>query len=145
MSAPKRQSMSRRHVLATLLTTLAAAPLGTLACSGLQVGRAAAAPSTSKDNDVIRQTTPSAISLPNEGMLPSFGGATGWLNSQPLTPDDVRGKVVLVEFWTYTCINWLRTLPYLRAWADRYQQYGLVLVGVHTPEFDFEHDLDNVR
>ena len=63
----------------------------------------------------------------------------------PLTAADLRGRVVLVNFWTYTCINWLRTLPYVRAWADRYQDHGLVVIGVHTPEFDFEHDLDNVR
>jgi thiol-disulfide isomerase/thioredoxin len=83
--------------------------------------------------------------LPVEGHLPGFDGATGWLNSPPLTPADLRGRVVLVNFWTYTCINWLRTLPYVRAWAERYQDHGLVVLGVHTPEFDFEHDLDNVR
>ena len=83
--------------------------------------------------------------LPVEGDLPSFGGATGWLNSPPLTAEDLRGKVVLVSFWTYTCINWLRQLPYLRAWADRYAGQGLVVVGVHTPEFGFEHNLDNIR
>jgi thiol-disulfide isomerase/thioredoxin len=77
--------------------------------------------------------------------MPSLAGATGWLNSPPLTPADLRGRVVLVQFLTYTCINWLRTLPYLRAWADRYQDQGLVVIGVHTPEFGFEHDLDNVR
>ena len=83
--------------------------------------------------------------LPVEGRLPSFDGATGWLNSPPLTPADLRGKVVLVNFWTYTCINWLRQLPYVRAWAERYKDHGLVVLGVHTPEFPFEHDLDNVR
>jgi thiol-disulfide isomerase/thioredoxin len=77
--------------------------------------------------------------------LPSLAGATEWLNSPPLTAAGLRGKVVLVDFWTYTCINWLRTLPYVRAWAEKYKDYGLVLIGVHTPEFDFEHDLDNVR
>jgi thiol-disulfide isomerase/thioredoxin len=77
--------------------------------------------------------------------LPSLGGATGWLNSEPLTPTGLRGRVVLVNFWTYTCINWLRTLPYVRAWADRYTDHGLTVIGVHTPEFDVEHDLDNVR
>jgi thiol-disulfide isomerase/thioredoxin len=86
-----------------------------------------------------------ALRLSNEGELPSFGGATGWLNSQPLTPDGLRGKVVLVDFWTYTCINWLRTLPYLHAWARKYKDDGLVVIGVHTPEFGFEHDVDNVR
>jgi len=83
--------------------------------------------------------------LPVEGQLPSLAGATGWLNSPPLTAADLRGKVVLVNFWTLTCINWLRQLPYLRAWAEKYQDHGLVVIGVHTPEFDVEHDLDNVR
>jgi thiol-disulfide isomerase/thioredoxin len=83
--------------------------------------------------------------LPVEGALPSFEGATGWLNSDPLTPEGLRGRVVLVEFWTYTCINWLRTLPYVRAWARRYGDHGLVAIGVHTPEFAFEHELENVR
>jgi thiol-disulfide isomerase/thioredoxin len=83
--------------------------------------------------------------LPVEGELPSFGGTTGWLNSPPLTAPGLRGKVVLTSFWTYTCINWLRQLPYLRAWADKYSGHGLVVVGVHTPEFWFERDADNVR
>jgi thiol-disulfide isomerase/thioredoxin len=85
------------------------------------------------------------VDLPVEGQLPSLSGATGWLNSPRLTAADLRGKVVLVDFWTYTCINWLRTLPYVRAWAERYKDHGLVVIGVHTPEFDFEHDLDGVR
>jgi thiol-disulfide isomerase/thioredoxin len=80
-----------------------------------------------------------------EGHLPGFDGATGWLNSPPLTVADLRGKVVLVDFWTYTCINWLRTLGYVRAWAQKYEDQGLVVVGVHTPEFPFERDIDNVR
>ncbi len=79
------------------------------------------------------------------GHLPGFDGATGWLNSEPLTPAGLRGKVVLVDFWTYTCINWLRTLGYVRAWAKKYEDHGLVVVGVHTPEFPFEKDPDNVR
>ena len=82
--------------------------------------------------------------LPVEGHLPSFEGATGWLNSPPLTPEGLRGRVVLVDFWTYTCVNWLRTLPYVRAWGATYGAQGLTVVGVHTPEFDFEHDVDNV-
>jgi len=83
--------------------------------------------------------------LPIEGELASFAGATGWLNSPPLSTADLRGKVVLVDFWTYTCINWLRTLSHVRAWAEKYEDQGLVVVGVHTPEFPFEGDLDNVR
>jgi thiol-disulfide isomerase/thioredoxin len=87
----------------------------------------------------------SSMRLPVEGELPSFGGTTGWLNSPPLTSSGLRGKVVLTSFWTYTCINWLRQLPYLRAWADKYSGHGLVVVGVHTPEFWFERDAGNVR
>ena len=83
--------------------------------------------------------------LPVEGDLPSFDGATGWLNSPPLTPAGLRGKVVVADFWTYTCINWLRQLPYVRAWAQKYAAQGLVVIGVHTPEFGFEHDEPNVR
>ncbi|MGZ6109660.1 MAG: redoxin domain-containing protein [Gemmatimonadaceae bacterium] len=77
--------------------------------------------------------------------LASLGRATAWLNSAPLTAADLQGRVVLVDFWTYTCINWLRTVPYVRAWAARYKERGLVVIGVHTPEFTFEEDVDNVR
>jgi thiol-disulfide isomerase/thioredoxin len=86
-----------------------------------------------------------ATARPLEGRLPGFDGATDWLNSPPLSPEELRGKVVLVDFWTYTCINWLRTLGYVRAWAEKYEAQGLVVVGVHTPEFPFERDVDNVR
>jgi thiol-disulfide isomerase/thioredoxin len=74
-----------------------------------------------------------------------FAGATAWLNSAPLTPADLQGKVVVVEFWTYTCVNWERTLPYVRAWATKYKDDGLIVIGVHTPEFSFEKNLDNIR
>jgi thiol-disulfide isomerase/thioredoxin len=77
--------------------------------------------------------------------LTSLERANEWLNSPPLTPEALRGKVVLVDFWTYTCINWRRTLPYLRAWAEKYKDQGLVVIGVHAPEFSFEKNLDNVR
>jgi thiol-disulfide isomerase/thioredoxin len=87
----------------------------------------------------------SSSRLPVEGEMPSFGGATGWLNSPPLTPASLRGSVVVVNFCTYTCINLLRQLPYVRAWAGKYAGHGLVVTGVHTPEFDFEHDAGNVR
>ncbi len=76
---------------------------------------------------------------------PSLDGATEWINSEPLTPADLHGHVVLFDFWTYTCINWLRTLPYIRAWSRKYKDDGLIVIGVHTPEFEFEHDLENVR
>jgi thiol-disulfide isomerase/thioredoxin len=77
--------------------------------------------------------------------IPSLGGATGWLNSEPLGPAELRGHVVLVNFWTLTCINWLRQEPYVRAWSQAYRDDGFVVLGVHTPEFSFEHDLDLVR
>jgi thiol-disulfide isomerase/thioredoxin len=77
--------------------------------------------------------------------IPSLDGATGWLNSEPLGPGELRGHVVLVNFWTLTCINWLRQEPYVRAWSRAYRDDGLVVIGVHTPEFSFEHDLDLVR
>jgi thiol-disulfide isomerase/thioredoxin len=85
------------------------------------------------------------VHLPFESGLPGFDGANAWLNSDPLTPAALSGRVVLVDFWTFTCINWLRTLPYLRGWNDAYRDNGLVVVGVHTPEFEIEHDIDNVR
>jgi thiol-disulfide isomerase/thioredoxin len=77
--------------------------------------------------------------------MPSLGGATGWLNSEPLGPAELRGVVVVVDFWTLTCINWLRTEPYVRAWSQAYRDDGLVVIGVHTPEFSFEHELERVR
>jgi thiol-disulfide isomerase/thioredoxin len=77
--------------------------------------------------------------------MPPLDGATGWLNSEPLDPAGLRGQVVLVNFWTLTCINWLRQEPYVRAWSRAYRDDGLVVIGVHTPEFTFEHDLDLVR
>ena len=104
------------------------------------VGPAEAPPSTARPSD---QPLPSAAPAPFD--LRSLGSATAWLNSQPLTAASLRGKVVLVDFWTYTCINWLRTLPYVRAWAEKYKDLGLAVIGVHTPEFPFEHDIENVR
>ena len=99
-----------------------------------------------KANQLFRATVhPAVTELPIEGDFPSLDGATWWLNSQPLAPDDLRGKVVLVQFWTYTCINWLRTLAHVRAWAEKYKDHGLVVIGVHTPEFEFERNVDNVR
>ncbi|CAM5383349.1 Thiol-disulfide oxidoreductase OS=Afipia felis OX=1035 GN=dipZ_2 PE=4 SV=1 [Afipia felis] len=83
--------------------------------------------------------------LPVEGMLPSLDGAVEWLNSPPLTPEALRGKVVLVDFWTYSCINCLRAIPYVRAWAEKYKDDGLVVIGVHTPEFAFEKNPVNVK
>jgi len=77
--------------------------------------------------------------------LASLERADEWLNSPPLTASALRGKVVLVDFWTYTCINWLRTLPYVRAWSEKYRNHGLLVIGIHAPEFSFEKNIDNVR
>lgn len=77
--------------------------------------------------------------------MPSFEGANGWLNSGPLSLNELRGQVILVNFWTFTCVNWLRTAPYIRAWAEKYKDQGLVTIGPHTPEFDVEHDFGNVE
>jgi thiol-disulfide isomerase/thioredoxin len=92
-----------------------------------------------------QQMMTATIRLPIEGEMPSLGGATAWFNSPKLTAADLRGKVVLVDFWTYTCINWRRSLPYIRAWSEKYKDHGLVVIGVHTPEFGFEKNVDNVR
>jgi thiol-disulfide isomerase/thioredoxin len=98
-----------------------------------------------EDGSMGQQMTPAAVQLPIEGEMPSLDGATTWLNSAPLSAAGLRGKVVLIDFWTYTCINWLRTLPYVRAWAEKYKDQGLVVIGVGTPEFEFEHSIENVR
>ena len=84
-------------------------------------------------------------SLPTEGTMPPLSGAVEWLNSPPLTRESLKGKVVLVDFWTYSCINCLRAIPYVRAWAEKYKDQGLVVIGVHSPEFAFEKNTDNVR
>jgi cytochrome c biogenesis protein CcdA/thiol-disulfide isomerase/thioredoxin len=91
------------------------------------------------------QAKDSAEDLPVGDDMPPLSGATAWLNSPPLTTEGLKGKVVLVDFWTYSCVNCLRTIPYIRAWAEKYKDQGLVVIGVHTPEFAFEHDVDNVK
>ena len=116
-------------LLAALLVNAIGAPIKALA----------------EEKTIVQQLTPARVQLPIEGALPSLGGAIGWLNSAPLTAAGLRGRVILVQFWTYTCINWLRTLPYVRAWAEKYKNQGLVVIGVHTPEFSFEHNVDNVQ
>jgi thiol-disulfide isomerase/thioredoxin len=93
-------------------------------------------------------TTSQEVKIPSivgSSPLPSLSGATGWLNSKPLTAKDLKGKVVLVDFWDYSCINCIRAVPYIRAWADKYKNSGLVVIGVHTPEFDVEKELSNVE
>jgi thiol-disulfide isomerase/thioredoxin len=117
---PESIDEQRRRFIGLAAAALGAARLGVLGTTVQQMACAA---------------------LTTERALPSLSGATQWLNSPPLTPADLRGKVVLVDFWTYTCVNWLRTLPYVRAWAEKYRDRGLVVIGVHTPEFPFERDI----
>jgi cytochrome c biogenesis protein CcdA/thiol-disulfide isomerase/thioredoxin len=93
----------------------------------------------------MRTAPVDTAALPVEGVMPPLTGATTWINSPPLTPEQLRGKVVVVDFWTYSCINCLRSIPYVRAWADKYRDQGLVVIGVHTPEFAFEKSQGNVR
>jgi thiol-disulfide isomerase/thioredoxin len=123
---PNEISRNRRRLLGAAAMTIAMAQGSLSGC---------AAP----------QTVSPARQLPVEGELPSLDSATEWLNSQPLTAAGLRGKVVLIDFGTYSCINWQRTLPYVRAWAEKYKHQGLVVISVHTPEFAFEHTIDNVR
>ena len=106
----------RRSFLASVATAIASTQLGRL-------GSAKA---------LVRHMTPGTVQLPVEGEMPSLGGATEWLNSHPLTADGLRGKVVLIDFCTYTCINWLRTLPYVRAWAEKYQRREFLDPGVEA-------------
>src|SRR5580692_753250 len=112
-------NLSRRNFLGTAPMIVAAAQLGTVASAEMW--------------------------LAGGGGLEPLALATTWLNTQPLTAAALRGKVVLIEFWTYSCINWRRQLPYVRAWAEKYKDHGLVVIGVHSPEFSFEHNVDNVR
>ena len=105
----------------------------------------AATESTNNSMMMAAQDAPQAADMPVEGSLPDLSGAVTWLNSPPLTPAALKGKVVLIDFWTYSCINCLRTIPYVRAWAEKYKDQGLVVIGVHAPEFAFEKDVDNVK
>ena len=122
---PGEISTDRRRFLGNAVMTIAAAQLGIAGCANAQ--------------------SAGAVRLPSEGDLPSLGGATTWLNSQPLTARGLRGSVVLVNFWTFSCINSIRVLPYLRAWAAKYKNQGLVVIGVQAPEFEFEKNVENVR
>ena len=115
----KEINLSRRRFLGAAAMTIAAGQFGTIASAKTRSGE--------------------------RGALSALAGAATWLNSQPLTAAGLHGKVVLVEFWTYSCINWRRQLPYVRAWAEKYKNHGLVVIGVHAPEFSFEKDVDNVR
>jgi thiol-disulfide isomerase/thioredoxin len=135
-------SRNGSRALAVVAICMAAVQFGTTGSSAAQSSKPA---HMGRQPGKTQEMTASTIRLPTEGNLPSLSGATSWLNSQPLSAADLRGKVVLIDFWTYTCINWRRTLPYVRAWAEEYKQQGLVVIGVHSPEFGFEKNIDNVR
>lgn len=102
-------------------------------------------PAKENGASMMRASAKPSAELPVEGTLPALDGAVQWLNSPPLTKNALRGKVVLVDVWTYSCINCLRTLPYLKTWAQKYRDQGLVVIGVHAPEFAFERNVDNVK
>jgi thiol-disulfide isomerase/thioredoxin len=133
------------------LDTSALAQVSAVATGGIQeklVDRLSSGATSAKNPARVtaiatRASTPAA--LPVEGTIPALAGAVEWLNSPPLNVDELRGKVVIVNFWTYSCINCLRTLPYLKTWSKKYQDQGLVVVGVHAPEFAFERSVGNVK
>jgi cytochrome c biogenesis protein CcdA/thiol-disulfide isomerase/thioredoxin len=121
-------------------------PGGAMAMSGTMSGSMTGSMSGAMTGSAVRSAhTPPAGAPPVEGELPPLSGAVAWLNSPPLTPQGLRGKVVLIDFWTYSCINCLRALPYVKSWYARYAADGLVVIGVHAPEFAFEKNIDNVK
>jgi cytochrome c biogenesis protein CcdA/thiol-disulfide isomerase/thioredoxin len=127
---------STNHLEQSLLAAVHS-PVPTLGGTGAATG--------SMTTTAAKPEAGAAAAPPVEGEMPSLSGAVAWLNSPPLTAQGLRGKVVLIDFWTYSCINCLRTLPYLKAWYERYQDHGFVIIGVHAPEFAFEKDEANVR
>jgi thiol-disulfide isomerase/thioredoxin len=131
-----KMTINRRHFLGGAAMTIVAAHFGMIGCAREQSSEETKGPLMSQ------ATHPAAAPLTE---MPSLDAVTEWINSQPLTAADLRGKVVLIEFWTYSCINWIRQLPYVRAWAEKYRDQGLVIIGVHAPEFTFEQHVDNVR
>jgi thiol-disulfide isomerase/thioredoxin len=121
MNMTKNHQNSRRRFLAIAAASLSAVAFG------------------------LRPTSAPSTNLPSKDLLNSLKNANAWLNTEPLSTTSLAGKVVLIDFCTYSCINWLRTLPYIRAWSEKYKDQGLVVIGIHTPEFGFEHNTDNVR
>jgi thiol-disulfide isomerase/thioredoxin len=127
--------------LAGMLTILAPCILPVVPFAA--TGDPAARPSVVKTAGAAAPALPPP--LPVEGRLPDLSGATAWLNSEPLSAKALRGKVVLIDFWTFACVNCQRALPYVRAWAEKYRDQGLIVIGVHSPEFAFERNVDNVK
>jgi thiol-disulfide isomerase/thioredoxin len=146
--AMKAADAGAAPVMAMKAADTAAAP--TMAMKAADAGAAPvmamkAADTAATPTMAMKAAAPPAEVLPDQGAMPALAGATQWLNSPPLTADALKGKVVLVDFWTYSCINCLREIPYIRAWAEKYRDQGLVVIGVHAPEFAFEKSIDNVR
>jgi thiol-disulfide isomerase/thioredoxin len=137
----QRENGSRRGSYSYISALAITAALFAIAALTASLPSKAAMSNTRASNAQAASTTRLAV----QSNMPPLDGATAWINSQPLKAADLRGKVVLIEFWTYTCINWRRQLPYVRAWADKYRDKGLVVIGVHSPEFAFEKNIDNVR
>ena len=145
----------RRALGAAVLVAVAAIALGfdaglltrlsTAGTSSLEQGLLDKIHASSPGKSASAATAAASGVLPVEGTLPALAGAVEWINSPPLTPEALRGKAVIVDFWTYSCINCLRSIPYVRAWAEKYKDQGLVVIGVHAPEFAFEKDTANVR
>lgn len=135
---PEAINLRRRRLSGAAALALAAGRLG-------MIGTAQAQPAKTMPPEAAGGLWQAAARLPREGEFPGLGGANAWLNSEPLADGALRGKVLLINFCTYTCINWLRSLPYVRAWDGKYKDQNLQVIGVHTPEFPFERDLDNVR
>ncbi len=130
-----------------ILTRLSSSGTNKIEQALLDVLKPAAAPDVRSDSIMLAGSGGQAFrsNLPVEGQFPSLDGAVAWLNSPPLTNEQLRGKVVLIDFWTYSCINCIRTVPYVRAWSEKYKDQGLVVIGVHAPEFAFEKNIDNVK
>ncbi|HTI94294.1 MAG TPA: twin-arginine translocation signal domain-containing protein, partial [Puia sp.] len=141
---------SRRRFLGLAATALAAAAgLGMISLAGSQPGKKDSAGATSGSP---RSASAPQPDLPDSGAAPtsdnvlnSLKNAKAWINTEPISATTLAGKIALIDFCTYSCINWLRTLPYIRAWSEKYKDQGLVVIGIHTPEFEFENNLENVR
>ena len=147
--SPEPQTQQATASQQTTTAPAAAAPTATLPPANTPKPASTAAPVPSKPSPTEEASSLTAAHMitpatGNEQTVPEIRGIASWINSEPITFEEQRGKVVLVDFWTYTCVNCIRTLPYLKAWHEKYADKGLVIVGVHTPEFEFEKDRDNV-
>ena len=142
--APAPQTQQASTTQQTTSPPAAAAPTATLPPANTPIPEPTATPEPTAEPQAAAHASIVTPATGNEQTVPEIRGISSWINSDPFTFEEQRGKVVLVDFWTYTCVNCIRTLPYLKAWHEKYADKGLVIVGVHTPEFEFEKDRDNV-